>query len=93
LLAQGHREEAVALFRKAAALAEQIANADRDNADWEDALIWAEWRISQQGQETPAGLKDLVARLNKRKSENRLSADLARLLPIAEAQLARLSNG
>lgn len=93
LLAQGHREEAVALFRKAAALAEQIANADRDNADWEDALIWAEWRISQQGQETPARLKDLVARLNKRKSENRLSADLARLLPIAEALLARLSNG
>ena len=93
LLAQGHRDEALALFGKAAALAEQITEADRDNADWEDALIWTEWRISQQGQETPARLKDLVARLNKRKSENRLSADLVRLLPAAEAQLARLSNG
>jgi tetratricopeptide (TPR) repeat protein len=93
LLAQGHREEAVALFHKAAALAEQITNADRDNVDWEDALIWTQWRISQQEKETPARLKDLVARLNKRKSENRLSADLAWLLPVAETQLARLSNG
>ena len=92
LVALGRREEAIANFRKATALAEQITNDDGDNADWEWVLLWSEWRLSEQGEESGARLRDLIVRIRKLQSENRASADLARLLPIAEARLAKLSS-
>jgi hypothetical protein len=35
----------------------------------------------------------MAARMEKLKAENRLSADLARLLPIVQRRLAKLSSG
>jgi tetratricopeptide (TPR) repeat protein len=93
LSALGRKDEAVADFRQAGALAGQIADADPNNADWESVLLWAEWRLSEQGVDSVARLSDIVARMRRLKNENRLSADLARLLPIAEGRLARLGSG
>ncbi len=92
LAALGRKDEAVADFQKAGALAQQIATADPNNADWESVLLWSEWRRAEQGNEAQACLGDIVARIRKLKSEDRLSADLASLLPIAEARLAKLSS-
>ena len=92
LAALGRRDEAVTDLQKASALAQRITTADPNNADWESVLLWSEWRRAEQGDEAPACLGDIVARMRKLKSENRLSADLASLLPIAEARLAKLSN-
>jgi hypothetical protein len=73
-------------------LAEQIAAADPSNADWESVLVWSEWRLAEQGDDSVARLGDMTARIRKLKNENRLSADLASLLPIAEGRLAKLSG-
>jgi hypothetical protein len=73
-------------FQKATALAEQIAGADPNNADWEQVLLWSEWRLSEQGDASATRLGDMTARMRKLKTENRLSADLVRLLPIAEGR-------
>lgn len=80
-------------FQKATALAEQIAGADPNNADWEQVLLWSEWRLSEQGDASATRLGDMTARMRKLKTENRLSADLVRLLPIAEGRLAKLYVG
>lgn len=92
VLAQGRREEATESLRKAFVLAEQIAAADPSNADWESVLVWSEWRLAEQGDDSVARLGDMTARIRKLKNENRLSADLASLLPIAEGRLAKLSG-
>ncbi len=92
LAALGRRDEALTDFQKASVLAQQITTADPNNADWESVLLWSEWRRAEQGDETPACLGDIVARIRKLKSEHRLSADLTSLLPIAEARLAKLSS-
>ena len=92
LLALGRREEAIGRFRKAVELAEQIAEADPDNVDWEGVLLWSEWRLSEQGDQSTARLGDMTAKMRKLKAENRLSADLTSLLPIAEGRLAKLSG-
>lgn len=92
LLRLGRKDEATANFQKATALAAQIATADPNNADWEAVLLWSEWRLSEQGDESVARLGDMIARIRKLKSENRLSDDLASLLPIAEGRLAKLSG-
>jgi hypothetical protein len=91
--ALGRKGEALADFQKATALAEQIAGADPNNADWEQVLLWSEWRLSEQGDASAARLGDMTARMRKLKTENRLSADLVRLLPIAEGRLAKLYVG
>jgi len=90
LLGLGRKDEATANFQKATALAAQIAAADPNNADWEWVLLWSEWRLSEQGDESAARLGDMTARMRKLKSENRLSPDLARLLPVAEGRLVKL---
>jgi tetratricopeptide (TPR) repeat protein len=92
LAALGRKDEAVADFQKAGALAQQIATADPNNADWESVLLWSEWRRAEQGDEAQVCLSDIVARIRKLKSEDRLSTDLASLLPIAETRLAKLST-
>jgi tetratricopeptide (TPR) repeat protein len=92
LAARGRKDEAVADFQKAGALAQQIATADPNNADWESVLLWSEWRRAEQGDEAQVCLSDIVARIRKLKSEDRLSTDLASLLPIAETRLAKLST-
>ena len=92
VLAQGRREEATESLRKAFVLAEQIAAADPSNADWESVLVWSEWRLAEQGDDSVARLGDMTARIRKLKNENRLSAELASLLPIAEGRLAKLSG-
>ena len=92
LLGLGRKGEALTDFQKATALAEQITGADPNNADWEQVLLWSEWRLSEQGDESAARLGNMTARMRALKTENRLSADLARLLPIAEARLAKLSG-
>ena len=92
LLALDRKGEAVADFQKASALSEQIASADPNNVDWEQVLLWSEWRLSEQGDESATRLRDMTARMRKLKIENRLSVDLVRLLPIAEGRLAKLST-
>ena len=92
LVALGRKDEAVADFRKAAALAQQIADADPNNADWEWALLWSEWRRVERGDEVAICLRDIVQRLQKLARENRLSADLAWLMPEAIARQGK-QNG
>lgn len=92
LAALGRKDEAVADFRKATALAQQIVNLDPNNADWEWVLLWSEWRRVEQADEAPTCLRDIVQRLQKLARENRLSADLAWLMPRATARLAKQSS-
>jgi len=92
LVALGRRDEAIAGFRKATALAQQIVGVDPDNADWETVLLWSEWRRVEEGDEAAACLRDIVQRLQNLTRENRLSADLAWLMPRAVTRLGK-QNG
>ena len=73
LAALGRRDEALTDFQKASVLAQQITAADPNNADRESILLWSEWRRAEQGDETPACLGDIVARI--RKLKKRTSAE------------------
>jgi eukaryotic-like serine/threonine-protein kinase len=92
LAALGRKDEAVVDFRKATALAQQIVDVDPNSADWEWALLWSEWRRVEQGDEAAICLRDMVQRLQKLARENRLSADLAWLMPRAIARLGKQSS-
>jgi eukaryotic-like serine/threonine-protein kinase len=82
----GRKDQAVVEFRKATALAQRIVDVDPNNADWEWILLWSEWRRVEQGDEAASCLPDVVRRLQKLARENRLSADLAWLMPKAIAR-------
>jgi tetratricopeptide (TPR) repeat protein len=93
LLALGRHDEALETFRKALIFAKKAIDTDPNNVDLEWVLLWSEWRLSEQGDDSAARLGDMAARMEKLKAENRLSADLARLLPIVQRRLAKLSSG
>jgi eukaryotic-like serine/threonine-protein kinase len=92
LMALDRKDEAVSDFRKATTLAQQIVDVDPNNADWERVLLWSEWRRVGQGDEAAICLRDIVQRLQKLARENRLSADLAWLMPKAIARQGK-QNG
>jgi tetratricopeptide (TPR) repeat protein len=92
LAAVGRKDDAVADFQKAAAFANEITATDPNSIEWEAALIWSEWRRAEQGDDAQTCVSDVVARLRKLKNEDRLSFDLAALLPGAESMLAKLNG-
>ena len=89
LKAQGNLAEALKSFRDGLAIAERLAQTDPGNAGWQVDLVVSHWKLATNGDDAPRRFAFIVATLRKLKAENRLTPAQERLLPKAEARLAK----
>src|SRR5260370_30587259 len=89
LVAQGNLPEALKTFRDELGIAERLAQSDPGNAGWQFDLVVSHWKLAANGDDAPRRFAFIVATLRKLKAENRLTPAQERLLPEAEAQLAK----
>jgi tetratricopeptide (TPR) repeat protein len=92
LAAQGHLAEALTSFRESLVIFERLARGDPTNVEWQYNVIVSHWRLARHGDEPARRWAFIVVELRKLKDENRLRPELARLLPVAEEQLARFKE-
>ena len=89
LVAQGNLPEALKSFRADLAIAERLAQSDPGNAGWQFDLVVSHWKLAANGDDAARRFAFIVAALRKLKAENRLTPAQERLLPQAEAELAK----
>ncbi len=91
LAAQGDLAEVLETFRNALPITEQLAQADPGNAAaWQIFLVSLHINLARNGDDEVRRWPFIVATLSKLKEENRLPPEQEKLLPAAEAQLARM---
>ena len=86
---QGNLPEALKSFRADLAIAERLAQSDPGNAGWQFDLVVSHWKLAANGDDAARRFAFIVAALRKLKAENRLTPAQERLLPQAEAELAK----
>lgn len=72
------------------AIRERLTAGDPSNVLWQMETLESHWRLAQHGNNPAQRWPLIVATLQKLKAENRLTARQTRLLPEAEAELAKL---
>jgi tetratricopeptide (TPR) repeat protein len=82
--------DALKNYRAGFAIAERLAAADPNNVQSQVDLLWAQWRLASNGDDPARRFQFIVASLRRLKDANKLSAEQARWLPIAEQRLAEL---
>lgn len=87
---QGNLTDALRTFRETVEIADHLAKADPANAQWQVDVLWSHWRLARHGDEPARRWALIVATLRKLKDENKLTAEQATWLPVAEAELAKL---
>jgi tetratricopeptide (TPR) repeat protein len=89
LVAQSNLPEALKSFRDGHDIFKRLALADPGNAGWQVDLAISHWKLAENGDDAPRRWAFIVATLRKLKEENRLTPVQVRMLPEAEAQLAK----
>lgn len=92
LVEQGKRDEALQAFRDSLAIADRLAQADPANVQWQVDLLWSHWRLAWRGDEPARRWQLIVTTLRKLKAEDKLTAEQATWLPLAEAELAKVKG-
>jgi tetratricopeptide (TPR) repeat protein len=90
LVAQGNLPEALKSFRDSLGIRERLAKADATNVGWQVDVLWAHWRLAQNGDDSARRWTLIVVTLRRLKQDNKLTAEQARWLPVAEEELAKL---
>ena len=89
---QGNLAEARAFFRDSLAIAERLASAEPSNAQWQWDVVASHWLLARYGDDPAGRWAFIVAEIRRLKDENRLRPDRARLLSVAEEQLAKFKK-
>ena len=89
LVEQGNLTEALTSFRAGLAIRERLARADPSNAQWQWDIVISHLRLARNGDEPQRRWALIVAEIHKIKDANQLRHDWERLLPMAEAELAK----
>jgi len=92
LLGQGKRAAALDEFRTALRSFESMVAADPNNVRKLWSLLNAQWRLANVGDDAARRFAFIVATLRKLRDENRMIADMPRMLAAAETELAKLTQ-
>ena len=92
LKAQGNLPAALKAYRDSLAIFERLAKAAPANVRWQVGVLWSNWRLAQHGDEPARRWALIVTTLRKLKDENKLTAEWAKWLPLAEAELAKVQE-
>jgi tetratricopeptide (TPR) repeat protein len=90
LQAQGNSQDAVKAFRACLAIRERLAAADPTNVSMQVNVLVMHWRLAENGDDPSHRWPFIVASLRKLKQDNKLPSEYTRMLPEAEARLAKL---
>ena len=92
LIAQGKRAEALDAYRSSLSAWEQLATVHPDDVSYQRGLVLANWVLAAQGDDAVNRLSTVVTILRKLSEANKLPADQAQWLTIAQEQLADLQS-
>jgi tetratricopeptide (TPR) repeat protein len=92
LVAQGALPDALTAFRDSLAIAETLAKADPSNAGWQRDLAASHWKLAAAGDEPRRRWTEVVRILRDMKTRGILAPPDERLLPMAEAELAKAAE-
>jgi predicted negative regulator of RcsB-dependent stress response len=88
LLAQGDRAGALNAYRDSLAIRQRLAQSDPGNAQWQLDVIRSNWKMASMGDDAHRRWTFIVVSVRALQAANKLDADQAKWLPIAEKQLA-----
>jgi tetratricopeptide (TPR) repeat protein len=91
-VAQGALPEALQSFRDSLAIRDRLAKADPGNVQWKIDVLWSHWRLARHGDDAANRWALIVTTLRKLKAEDKLTAEQATWLPVAEAELAKVQG-
>jgi tetratricopeptide (TPR) repeat protein len=92
LVAQGDRAGALTAFRDSLAIAQRLAQADPGNAEWQVDVLWVNWRLASAGDEPARRWGMIVGGLRSLAANDKLTAEQAGWLSVAETNLASLDH-
>jgi tRNA U34 5-methylaminomethyl-2-thiouridine-forming methyltransferase MnmC len=92
LVAQGHRDEALAVYRDGLATAKALADKDPQKTDWQTTLMIAYYNLAEAGDDTSANFSAALAILKRLEAAGSLPTDKKPLIGKIEAKLAALKH-
>jgi tetratricopeptide (TPR) repeat protein len=86
---QGALTDALQSFRDSLAIADRLAKADPGNVQWQTDLVASNAKLALAGDEPVRRWNLVVTTLRRLKAEDKLTAEQAMWLPVAEDELAK----